>query len=938
MGLFSSKKKIVVNTTVQPIMDEGNLPNSVRTGVLTYMLEDWKMVPSVINEFQNNIGIKSSLGYGWAKRAGYHYGLPTSSVFAQDQARTKVEDLLKALYGATTSMTHYTMGPLNSAFYAWQTSVMGQGYNPTTNEMTTLSSAKGTPVYLADILTRYTQDTVNFLSDIESLDDLAPLGTLANAGPRPSQPSGNPAAKATPYSVDTAAGAFTNTAQVVYEYLGTPSMVKSLLHMEGAPLSASFTDDTGIVWSAPHDVLNQTDVFKFGSSSAWFTPPGVLFSQANDAFKLTADFTVDCHVRLSTAAAHGIWMVGTSTVDTQRIQVSVGADMSVSFQAQASSSSLVWDITSAPNAVALNQMTHIAATRYGNWVVLHVNGKEVARGKTVGTPTTSRIMRLGVARVAGSPVNLEGYIDEFRVTHASRWIGPFTAPTAAATLAEVPIIQGHLDVTIPPSTEDLDFHQARAIKPDGVPTYFSYQHGSGTYPSIDGEFEYEVSASGSYLPWIYYRWNFQNLATDSKMGTQAYKDSAKWSKFLGMNYRTMADAVCADDKVEDVIQSMMITGIQAGAKSLSEREYLYRYFDFLHTNAEALGGTGRKSQMIKDKKFSMIFTFNGISKTTEVGVLTAPGKYMAPVVSGSTVTYRKQISATHYSQITVSGMFLRYNIAGKYGHVAGPSSKEMLVPLDIMVMKTVNLRRREDLIARSLHIMTNTYEEIKTKWYQSSWFKWVLIVVGIVITILSFGGLGPAVAALIAWITAGVTAIIISTLVAVVKMLLVQMAVKIFIDVAGLENSLIAAMVLVVASQFLPPGANQASMSQAMLAMGNNMVQQVGTGYGKELESIQKELQQFSANSKVKWEELQDRRAEEFGWSDGIKKDYLTLAPKIIFGEKPDFFFTRTVHTINTGPYLFVANHDYVEQALRLPEFIDTLGDPTQPFPRDTTV
>ena len=83
---------------------------------------------------------------------------------------------------------------------------------------------------------------------------------------------------------------------------------------------------------------------------------------------------------------------------------------------------------------------------------------------------------------------------------------------------------------------------------------------------------------------------------------------------------------------------------------------------------------------------------------------------------------------------------------------------------------------------------------------------------------------------------------------------------------------------------------------------------------------------------------MQDRRAEEFGWSDGIKKDYLTLAPKIIFGEKPDFFFTRTVHTINTGPYLFVANHDYVEQALRLPEFIDTLGDPTQPFPRDTTV
>lgn len=938
MGLFSSKKKIVVNTTVQPIVEEGSLPNSVRTGIVTYLLEDRRMVPSVIDEFQNNIGVKATLGYGWAKRTGYHYGLPTSSVIAQDQARPKVEALLKDLYGAATSLTHYTMGPLNSAFYAWQTSVMGQGYNLATNEMATLSTAKGTPVYLADILTRYTKETIDFLSTNEALDDLAPLGTLANAGPRPSQPTGNPAATATPYSVDTNQAVTSNTAQVVYEYQGTAGMVKSLLHMEGTQLGTSFTDDAGITWSAPSGVVTQTDVFKFGSSSAWFTPPGVLSSAANTAFNLTADFTVDCHVRLTTAAAHGVWMIGTSTADTQRIQVSVAADMSVRFQAQAGSSSLVWDIASAPNALVLNQMAHIAATRYGNWVVLHVNGQEVARGKTTGTPTTNQIMRLGVARVDGAPANLQGYIDEFRVTHASRWIGPFTAPAAAGTLTEAPIIQGHLDVTIPANSEDLDFHQARAIKPDGTPTYFSYQHGSGTYPLIDGEFEYEVSASGSYLPWIYYRWNFQNLATDANKNTKAYKDSVKWSKFLGMDYRMMADAICADDKVDDVIQSMMITGIRAGASSLSEREYLFRYFDFLYTHAEALGGTGRKAQVIKDKNFTMTFTFAGISKTTVAGTLTTPGKYLAPVISGSTVTYRKQISATHYSQITVSGMSLRYKIQGKYGYVAGPSDKALLVPLDIMVMKTISLRRREDLIARSLHIMTNTYQEIETKWYQNSWFKWVLIIAAIVISIISFGGLSPIAATIVTLVTAGITAVIIALVVAVVKMLLIQLAVKVFIDVAGLEDSLIAAMLMIVASQFVPPGANQAMVSEALLAVGNNMVQQVGTGYGKELEAIQKEMQQFSADSKVKWEELQDKRAEEFGWSDGIKKDYLTLAPKIIFGEKPDTFFSRTVHILNPGPYLIVSNHDYVDQTIRLPVFTETLGDPTQPPFGTTTV
>lgn len=927
MGLFSSKKKIVVNTTVQPIFDSMSLPNSVRTGMMEYMLEESKMVPAIGDNFQTGIGVKAMTGYTWAKRTNYHYGLPTSAVIAQDQAKPKVESLLKALFGSETLMTHYDMGPMNSAHYAWQASVMTQGYNITTNEMTTLSASKDTPVYLADILCRYTEDTFNFLSNTGNLADLTPFGVLANRGPRPSKPLGDPSAQATPYTVEDTPTQTSNTAQVVFEYMGTSGAVKSLLHFDGEEPGPLLLDDGGITWSGGIGVIPESDVFKFGTSSAGITPPGVLTSQANAAFNLTGDFTVDCWIRLDVVQDQGVWMIGNPVSNSNRIQLFINQDGSLNFIGQAAGSTVRWDTSSAPGVFPWNEQVHVAVSRYGDWVVIHVNGNAVARSRVTGTVTTNQIMNLGVARKNGVSVSLHGYVDEFRVTHGSRWISNFDVPTSTGTISETPILQGHLDITISPGNEDVDFHQARAIKPDGVPTYFSYQHGSGTYPDIDGTFDFDVSESGRYLPWIYFRYDFQSLATTANENTKAYKDSAKWCKFLGMDYQSMADAIYEDPGLDDVIQAMVINGVRANGSSPAEREYLFKYFDFLWSAAQEFGTSVRKAQVIKDRRFTMTFKFDEISKTTHTGSIAAKGKYAAPNISGSTAIYRHQVTDTTYTQITISGMNLRYQILGQYGHVATPGSKEMMVPMDRAVLKEICIRRREDLIARSMHIMTNTYVEIETKWYQSGWFKIVLIIIAIVITIISFGGLGGIAASLVAFAAGTVAAMAIALATMLIKMVLVQVAVKLFIDVAGLQNSVIAAVLMIVASQFVPAGANQAMITEALLAAGNNMVKQAGTGYGKELESIQEEMKGFSADSKDQWEVLQDKRAEEFGWSDGVKADYLTLAPKLLFGESPDSFFTRTSHITNPGPYMIVSLHDFVDQKMRLPEFTDTLGD-----------
>lgn len=491
------------------------------------------------------------------------------------------------------------------------------------------------------------------------------------------------------------------------------------------------------------------------------------------------------------------------------------------------------------------------------------------------------------------------------------------------------IVSQTLTLTLPAANEDKDYHQARLVKGDGSAVYFAYEQGAGTYPSIDAQYQYDYSEAGTYLPWVYFRYDFQNLATPALASSEAYKDSKHYCRYIGVDYQAMADSLYADSELDDVIQSMLIFGVRADATSVVEGEYLFRYFDMLNSQVEAgsFGSSTTFAQLIQDQYFQMTFTFRGLSKTVVTGIKAEPGKYAAAEVSTGTVSYFYQVTESSYEKITVTQPTMRYRVQGKYGHSASLGQPEMLVPLDRAVFKEMGLVKREELLARGLHFMTNTYQEVKSSWYQSALFKWVLVIVAVVVAVVSFGGLSGISAALATLAAAGTTVILTTLALAVVKMILLQLAVKVFIDVAGLENSLFAALLMVTASFFIPTTtAFSTQLAQGMMTAGNNMIRQVGTGYGKELEAIQKELAQFSANAQDQWQQLEEQRIKEFGLDNTLNAlDFVTQQPAVIFGETADGFFQRTVHSGNPGVHVITSAHDYVAQALTLPNAVDTL-------------
>ena len=77
MGLFSSKKKVTVNTSVQAVFQPNQLPMAMRDAMSDYRLEGFEYTPSLVESLKNGIGVKGTASWLWAKDK-YHYGTPRS--------------------------------------------------------------------------------------------------------------------------------------------------------------------------------------------------------------------------------------------------------------------------------------------------------------------------------------------------------------------------------------------------------------------------------------------------------------------------------------------------------------------------------------------------------------------------------------------------------------------------------------------------------------------------------------------------------------------------------------------------------------------------------------------------------------------------------------------------------------------------------------------
>ena len=502
-------------------------------------------------------------------------------------------------------------------------------------------------------------------------------------------------------------------------------------------------------------------------------------------------------------------------------------------------------------------------------------------------------------------------------------------------------------LTIVPTgfNDEADYFHAKYTV-NGQTKYWMYRYGAGTYPTLDAVFVNGPAVSGEYFPFAYFRYNKQSVISNKT--TQAYLTSKKMVKFLGIDYDTMAEAIDENPDIADVEQAMMVMAVPAVSTNPVEARYLFDYFDNLHA---VMGGgsssiqTGILSRLsndvsaqntivIKDSQFKMTLNNSGIYKRIAAGSIGAVGTYNNSYVVGGSETvfvdpetgatsitttptkthvYRRQIAVGLYEEITVQDLKMTYFVFGNYTTVGDENDDILLIPIDRSISKNYSIGDREVLYSRSLHFVFNSRVVTKVKWYQTGVFKVLMLVVAVVITIYN----PPA--GLAAMGLTGTALVVAAVVITLVVGQIIQTAFKLFVKAFGADIAQAIAIVALIYGGyrvFQNGGSLQGTWASELLQLSSGLQ---SAALQDKFSDLLEQQDQF--NLFVEEQEDLLESAQKLLETSNL------LAPYVIFGEKPEDFYNRTIHYGNIGTLGITAISSYVDIALTLPKLNDTVGE-----------
>lgn len=513
-------------------------------------------------------------------------------------------------------------------------------------------------------------------------------------------------------------------------------------------------------------------------------------------------------------------------------------------------------------------------------------------------------------------------------------------------------------ITIPLTgyVDDSDYFQVRYIVA-GVTKYWMYKSGLGTHPTLDDLFDIPPVA-GQYFPFAYFRYNKVSEITNTT--TQAYLTSKKLVKYLGMDYDQVAAGIDENPGIGDVEQAMVIMAVPANTTNELERRYLFEYFDAQYagldnpyrslTEAQIAArlqdnpDLSKTSVIIQDARFKMALSNGGIFKKRVAGNIGQVGSHGSGISSITIITnlvsvteagsfpytvstsipihyYRQQVSGTLYDEIQVYDLEMSYFISGGYTTTGDETDKILLIPLDRSITSEYSLPDREVLYTRSLHYVFNSLVLTKVKWYQTGLFKAIMLVVAIVITVYTYGAAWESIGAAIAAGTMTVSTFIALVLPGLIEYILITVAVRLFIKTVGVKIAFIAAVLAALAGVYFVIDAGSlagAPWAQDLLRLSTGISSGVQDTLKNAFTNLLGEGNDFN-----KYVEEQTKLLDA---ADKLLETNNFLSPFVLFGETPDDYYNRTVHSGNIGIVSIDAVSSYVDRQLTLPKLNDSFG------------
>lgn len=467
-------------------------------------------------------------------------------------------------------------------------------------------------------------------------------------------------------------------------------------------------------------------------------------------------------------------------------------------------------------------------------------------------------------------------------------------------------------------------------------------------PEIDDDFEYGDDIdyavdTGLYFPRLYTRVDAVNIYKKSKDSVQR-KDSEKIFKLLGLKLDEVTDSFNegigeVNGDFKHIILNMGIS-INRDLQDNITGKYLYDYFNRLYTKGTPIEslpeniqyGVGRTGmiQRIKDNVYTQQLEYDSIWKRSDYGVGVRPdgsnlevGEYEVfsrdrDILTPNIHYIRYQRTADTLDNIIIIELTLRYLFSNQVVVMDG-TNENLNIPLDYAVAYSMVSTTREKLISKSMHLTVITLKEVKKKWYERKYFKFVVAVVSVAMNFVVPGS-GLTLAALF---QAVATSILIGIVIDVAIGILIKIAIRL-----GISEEIILILAIAATAYFSSYGKGGTDYSKLFNAKeAMKIFNQAFDAYGKAIQetikNIQKEMNTFLEYSKSKTEQLAE--AQKLLTTGVVSPDLELLASPtssiadLYLGETPEEFYTRTMMTDVTSLTLDMVNL-FLEATTSLPK------------------
>lgn len=331
---------------------------------------------------------------------------------------------------------------------------------------------------------------------------------------------------------------------------------------------------------------------------------------------------------------------------------------------------------------------------------------------------------------------------------------------------------------------------------------------------------------------------------------------------------------------------------------------------------EAVGmGQGKPGAMSGDVWFdtSSAIQFNEL--------LVSGGMSGDRTFESNTVFMYWQETANIYRALAVTGLWHNYIIYGGkgvdiYGDGAmrDPEESGFLIPIHDGIFKEISLVDATQMSTACSFMLLNSYQVVKKKWYSSSWFKIVLIVAAIVITVVTMGsgsGVGAGLASIAAATTtaAAISATVsllvslaANALIATLLMrILTPVATSLFGEEFGAVIAAVGTMVIMAAGTSLMNGGTAAdgltklSTAPELMKMTVSALDNYNRVQTTELLDIQKEIKKLQETYSSEMERIQAAWKQNLGDGSGTIDPMVVSEAISLQYENADTFLQRTL-------------------------------------------